>query len=1487
MTGEQAPGAVPDAPESRAPAGDRAPAWDPASPMTVVNATPVPIIVGQDGAGDAVSIGPLEERPIVAHGTGTALRAWLPASATCEADREPGLQLASPRAVWTIGPRDLPAMLTGPATPAAEQVAITNDSESYARVTCTPPGGAGATTLAEPLAPQETRSHQVAHGTLVQAFATLSDELLGACVCEAGGPTFVFDEEYRRAYLRKVVPSPGPGHDLRLVGQPRTKPDATSRDYVSVSTAYIGLSPLFNGRDNVLTRQVVITGVDLRWDASDTSGINIWGADPETLPDDVKDLVVCADRVTIAVPLRFPGTHVTINARELVIEAWPGSEPAISTEPLPHPPAPVPRAAVDPTTGNLRVSPANGRPGQDGGDVTLNVGSVRAARAQRGFLRTRGGAGQRAESGGLLPYVPKSGKPAKDDPKDLNPITQKHVEGSFKHAFMWYTSVRDWTWSDEQPPDALTYEGSRIFAEGHVVRLRVWATDDLDVNTFTFPGGARMHMDNVGRTSRFAPTEAERLAIVAELKAGGPHDGESAYPGGSPGNGGKGGTIRTTPLPGNLTFNTAGGPAGPETAAVAGGAPGAPYPAYAALGLASRPGHLAVVYREHPGPWTVVDVSANRGAAAESLAGTPGGHGAMEAIERRPGEPPSWIQAEGLEVFIAFAADLHRNGYPADARRVVDPYWAYLSEAATYEDQLASLLPRMRALRARLVANRDYYGNPPGWVPRLGLASNYQYFRSMRQAAQDLYYESSGLLEAVQARGAAAQLAVSQADALKADLDVQKNALREACTGIANKQAELIEIADELAGCENAIGNVKAWVSSLAMSDASKQRVFTGIMKIAGGGMSALPWGQPVVGMVGGMVSSAGDTIDITGSSSWAQSVSATAQKAGETLKADMARNKDFLIENALSDTAKKKRGTRLETIDVEAKLREIGTRSEWEREQLEKATKDALAKQKPERDKAISDITKNAAQVEREIGVKVPVPKADPESAGAVTIQLEDVQQARARLEDRAASLEKEIEAAKEQMVGAMGSDQAKLVADTVASTKLAPVQKAAEALAGEQRRAAALKTALEDKAKTLDIAGEDQQQARKATLNSLSGVGQGLASVGTGIGLIFGDVDAKDPEVVKRAAELLADGDAGKEYQELSSTLASLGKRQDGALLELERLRHAAATASGSLTAGLNEIHELSLRRQRFGAARDGRTERYLRDMKVRALDALREAVYFMVMAYRYEALEDLPDDFYNIDKLDRLVLEKAGKGDKVADLDKGDFRKACDLVLSDQLVNTARTIVAKRNSDAAGRANTVSLALRDDDLETLQTTGLITINLVEIYAEQTSISERMQQLLICDITNPALTLELTDRPFTPRLTFSHSGISIVHGATEWFFFQKAPEDAPISWGFQTSLPKPKPVRAADDAEPIQTDDAKSIQMTVKEDDLTSSGLDDIVTDALKTDKLAFREYHPSMLGDITIALRLPDDPWPPAGLAAIRALTFDVTYRFTPGR
>ena len=108
-----------------------------------------------------------------------------------------------------------------------------------------------------------------------------------------------------------------------------------------------------------------------------------------------------------------------------------------------------------------------------------------------------------------------------------------------------------------------------------------------------------------------------------------------------------------------------------------------------------------------------------------------------------------------MAAVLNYARTAYRNGFREDAARALAPYYALTvlqpDAVAKCSAEVQMAFGSMVALYNNLALNVDYYGNPPGWVPRLNALSNLAVLKSVREAAYGTYYFADRMLRDAEA----------------------------------------------------------------------------------------------------------------------------------------------------------------------------------------------------------------------------------------------------------------------------------------------------------------------------------------------------------------------------------------------------------------------------------------------------------------------------------------------------------------------------------------------------------------------------------------------------------------------------------------------------------------------------------------------------------------------------------------------------------------
>ena len=362
-------------------------------------------------------------------------------------------------------------------------------------------------------------------------------------------------------------------------------------------------------------------------------------------------------------------------------------------------------------------------------------------------LVARGGKGQAGEFG-FAPQV-----------ADLPTIAIQDVEGVIK-SFVIQCNCWQWKWPKNESyqetvdwPGQITFQGKPLLSDqsnpkapphSNVVYLKLYAVSYAfgaqDVNIFWFPGA------DVWKEGLNIPGVPTIQEVVAKTRPAPQRArGANAKPGGTPGKGGTGGKIRMlVPTPDDVPLcDVRGGEPGDPTPQVDGEPPGGPAPARVVqMTIVLRAGEF--LRDNHPAdcrmyPWlSVGELEATPSDPVAAIKGQQGDAGKIDSsgkagpknvwsdsnnfrhITASALPAPQWMHPSAVDAVLSYAKDCMRTNHRELASRQLGPYYAELHQLPNLPPNLMCRKLPIEVMRSNLLANLDYYGNPPGWVPDPG-----------------------------------------------------------------------------------------------------------------------------------------------------------------------------------------------------------------------------------------------------------------------------------------------------------------------------------------------------------------------------------------------------------------------------------------------------------------------------------------------------------------------------------------------------------------------------------------------------------------------------------------------------------------------------------------------------------------------------------------------------------------------------------------------
>lgn len=1229
----------------------------------------------------------------------------------------------------------------------------------------------------------------------------------------------------------------------------------------------------FNTIENPSTRTITLTGVRLVFAPGDRYRQQTSFQGEDVI--DLKALEIRADQVVIRMALRFPGTNVTIHARELIFEGA-GS---IDTTPVGYGSlrATSPNHTDDgypaDEDGNPNYRTADGRNGEKAGDIHLYVRSI--SDPGPGTLRfiCRGSDGQLAEEGGLRLYQPKrSDQPAGG--KDLNAVTAQSIRQHLKDLADVEEKREDWwRWPDGTSGsgvsslDSIALENDAL-KQANIVHLKLTLHNrsaytcrarrtffpSLDTKRtlgceFLVPVGPIPNPLRIGCVAG----ELSKYSDESDNTRQRPGDGRDAYPSGKPGDGGNGGAVvshlTVVPIDPKIC-DVGGGKPGADTAAVSGEEPGKPYPAYWANIYAIQKDTIAQA-PENP-TVELTNVSAKKGADAEAKKGASGKDGSVGVAT----SPSDWLHPEALGPVIGYARDVYRNGHRDTAREKLEPYFFELvrqqiigvSSQLEMPLDLSGKLNEIRAIRTNLDNNVDYYGNPPGWLPRLDVKTNYNIWDLFStRAAKVLHFARK--MEHDWDRIEDRQKAISETStALLQEWEATQKALADAYKELKSSREALDEIQTKVLDKRRDIEDLRKQAAAKAKAKLDEQRIFTGVMKIVAGLAESIPVGQPYLGLAGKTLSSVGefDLNDPNVSGQIGTLFSKFSEHAGTFLQ----ENEAGLIDSA-GGLVPKPQGSKanlkaqidaakgsLEEFDKSSKSRrgeiDKAIKKEWDDVTL--AQKKAITARIAEIDLSMPSLT--GTKKKRKEGERSELTAFETELAATVRLKH---QKAKAKLYDELSSLNKNV--------NSRATEKVKLRQELL--SKLETAQK--------QRSTFEKETAKYEKDK---VAAEE---STASLLSGLSGLSDGIGHIGESIAAFTAPYD--ENEVDRQAQLILKGSELSEPYTKLIGEMKELAGQKAQAASAFCANLQIVNTHSARLVSAALETKALANHRQAADSVLDPGMKDYLRGMQNRAADIILWSQYHFVKSWQYEYLQDVPDGFYDADqwtnRLAAFETKKSGLDnkkpteftdedwDKLADtfLDEQDFLKIRTEVLDAHILDMLKRVLNEREKQQPPTENKFECILKEEQRQQLRTEGSVTVNLIRDLKKG---SARDINCKIGDINLEVFELETEDEGRSVNIDFVHSGDSVLLRSDGTYYkFAKAASDSAISWGFIYNHADYLRLKAETDD--VWTYTGKS---PLTKDKLSGQSDLNFITERFG-DAIKYKEYSPAFSSDITLWL------------------------------
>ena len=1169
-----------------------------------------------------------------------------------------------------------------------------------------------------------------------------------------------------------------------LIDQVRELPRKENYTTVGVTQSYVERT--FNGVAGMLTRKIRISGVRLVWDQyyvapagaeADDVSANLYNYSGSS---DIESLEMYADEVVIRSRLEFPQTDVWICARKLIFER----DGCIATTPLPYyTPARSERhdALGRPLDAGGQFKAKDGAKGARGGNVTLCLpeGSRVIVPSPVDWNQKRiitvGGKGQDGEDGGYLDYVPKAGQSS--IPGDES-YTVALFDGNVESLL--YPHAPSWRFPENWQADLQKYR---------VLHVHLDLFDDSAILAVTNPRAGH-RTDDIGRR---------------EWPGGVP----DAFPSGKGGDGGDGGALRSFwPAVG---VDPAGAPARETSGSLnfitdkSGGQPGAskdipprrPHyatdsgtpPAFMRMNLVRKTPPIESA--RQPAKWIdLCPFAIVAGKGAPSRTGRPGepagnlGPVSAEATQGRPipanaeqrGQllqkyPNAWPNALVIQPVLRYARDAYLNGHRAEAREILETYAKVVDwvPAKHRSPAMAAQAVEIETLLTQMQNNLDYYGNPPGWLPRLSLVSNLQLFKSDQNNAVSLLYFAYKLNRSWDAVQDRARLLKGTRQALARGIELARKSFGEGLVLLDSSRAELAAVENQISAIKNQTQALNDAIAKNATDKAKEQQILAGVAGLASGLCKIVPVGQPYLGSLGETVFNPLAKIDLTNKNALDEAFK-FAGGVGEGLTSFVGANKDALLQDSEDSFTRK-------LALVEGSLQSIETEATTINDKIEADFDSKVAAYR-------ESIEDKIAALEAEAAAITDTAKKKKKQEEALTFKQELALYKARKIEGAILSLRKQIDEADQKAL-----TQAERDAKTNLLAKLKAVQDR--------------KAELEKSSATLTKKRDDQQIFLTKALDQASRIGQGIGGVADGLRKIAVPVDPNGPEVAAIRERIAESPEYKAQFESLIKAADDLGARKQRMMEGIERAQHQLAECCATIAANLVQCAALGRQFQSMSDALDLEVKEFAQGLRQRSEQRLRKSLYHVVKSYEYHYLRRVPPDFFNVDVIEKILdLEEAKRkaGDQDPLLGEEEFRTIYETVFLQKFKGLGDEIIDELQHLKPSMQNKYICVLEPEHLKRLNDTWRFDFNIVKTFRKTGGRGEDVIGARIVGIAIHALDIATKDSGLSLDIEFGHSGEHVISDAagTQYYFRigkypieildgsgqKKWVDDHPISW-------------------------------------------------------------------------------------------------------
>jgi hypothetical protein len=583
-----------------------------------------------------------------------------------------------------------------------------------------------------------------------------------------------------------------------------SSPDEPDRSLYVESREEDAGSEFFNASTEKLAlKKVYVSGLDLIFDPG-KDGHSFTGYDES--PQNIKEMHITADRLIIRQRMHLPQTDVFVTARELIMEGDGEDAGAIDTTPKPH------KQAAENGNRNDPENPVPGTDGKDGakgGDIQLNIGSIKLPSGNKPRFILKGANGQAAGEG--LPGMDQS---AMKSWSKYN-IRAKEEIGSERNVNAGSIKARN----------------DRPF---------VYIKVDID-----YIAGLSLNKDET----------------IEEGEDKWPQNGGDAVKPGRAGNGGDGGDFSSSVDIAYNLIDAAGGKAGAKAMDQLGGKHGQPYPCshvHYKAEMKTNDGFIAY----WPKPRKISETpcpSLTDGQSFTAEAGSTGNNGRIAV------GPPGYLRGKisaktsnswhsGLASLPQIARFI-KDAYLYNNRDLVSDYLETYLPALAEEPGDSAMQTELATLRHRLENRLDYFGNPAGWTPLLSLQANLKAYDNEIERAMKTLFLAYWVESVAKDKTKAITGLENSIGQLEDDTQAATQALRDLQSDLPDIQGMVDRLNNQIENQNNQLAHLENRLTVEARDNIEERHAVEFGMSMLTAVTSIIPYGQPALSATGQVTS--------------------------------------------------------------------------------------------------------------------------------------------------------------------------------------------------------------------------------------------------------------------------------------------------------------------------------------------------------------------------------------------------------------------------------------------------------------------------------------------------------------------------------------------------------------------------------------------------------------------------------------------------------